>query len=105
VADTSSPHAEGLRDGESTFRMLAVSSSAQGRGTGEALVRRCLAEARALGASGVFIYSGEWMRAAHRLYGRLGFRREPERDWVIEEPPIHLFGFRLDLDDDGDRLT
>ena len=90
VADASSPHAEGLLPGESSFRMLAVDVTAQGRGVGEALVRRCLADAADLGSSAVFIHSGTWMHAAHRLYRRLGFEFVPERDWVIDEPPIHL---------------
>jgi ribosomal protein S18 acetylase RimI-like enzyme len=37
------------------------------------------------------------MHAAHRLYRRLGFEFVPERDWVIEEPPIHLLGVRFQL--------
>jgi ribosomal protein S18 acetylase RimI-like enzyme len=101
VADASSPHAEGLLPGESSFRMLAVAVDAQGRGVGEALVRRCLAEAAELGSSAVFVHSGTWMHAAHRLYRRLGFEFVPERDWVIDEPPIqrpiHLLGVRFAL--------
>jgi hypothetical protein len=34
--------------------------------------------------------------AAHRVYGRLGFRRTPDRDWS-PAPGIELLGFRLDL--------
>ena len=33
---------------------------------------------------------------AHRLYGRLGFRRTPEKDWS-PAPGVDLIGFRLDL--------
>jgi ribosomal protein S18 acetylase RimI-like enzyme len=101
VADESSPHAEGLRPGESSFRMLAVDVASQGRGVGEALVRRCLADAAIVGSSAVFIHSGTWMHAAHRLYRRLGFEFVPERDWVIDEPsmdlPIHLLAVRFAL--------
>ncbi len=97
VADASSPHAEGLLPGESSFRMLAVAVDAQGRGVGEALVRRCLADAVEAGSSAVFIHSGTWMQAAHHLYRRLGFEFVPERDWVIDEPPIHLLGVRRAL--------
>ena len=42
---------------------------------------RASTTARRDGRSGVFIHSGDWMHAAHRLYGRLGFRHVPERDW------------------------
>jgi GNAT superfamily N-acetyltransferase len=97
VADRHSAHAENLLDGESSFRMLAVSQSTQGRGVGEALVQRCLSAARDIGSVAVFIYSGSWMHAAHRLYGRLGFARTPGRDWIVDDPPITLYGFRKEL--------
>ena len=83
-------HAEGLLPGESSFRMLAVDVGAQGRGVGEGAVHRCLADAAELRSSAVFIHSGTWMHAAHRLYRRLGFEFVPERDWVIDEPTIQL---------------
>ena len=83
VEDEHSPHAEGLRPGESTFRMLAVDPTAQGHGVGEALVRACLGRATAAGRSAVFIYTGSWMLAAQRLYRRLGFVAVPDRDWEI----------------------
>jgi len=93
VADETSTYAEKMLAGEASFRMLAVAPPARGRGVGEALVRRCIDEAGNAGRTALFIYSGSWMSAAHRLYGRLGFRRRAERDWVIDDPPIHLFGF------------
>ena len=37
------------------------------------------------------------MSAAHRLYGRLGFRRAPELDWY-PVPGVLLIAFRLDLE-------
>ncbi|HEX2705153.1 MAG TPA: GNAT family N-acetyltransferase [Candidatus Lustribacter sp.] len=97
VADQASPHAENLLDGEASFRMLAVCSAGQRRGIGEALVQRCVERARADRRAGVFIYSGDWMTAAHRLYGRLGFVRVTDRDWVLHDPPIRLLGFRFAL--------
>ncbi|MGW7350603.1 GNAT family N-acetyltransferase [Streptomyces sp. NPDC054784] len=67
--------------GEGEFRMLAVRAEGRGRGVGEALVRACLARTRALGLARLVLSSQSRMTAAHRLYGRLGFRRAPERDW------------------------
>jgi ribosomal protein S18 acetylase RimI-like enzyme len=96
VADASSPHAEGLLPGESSFRMLGVDTAAQGRGIGEALTRRCLAEAVEVCSDAVFIYSGTWMHTAHRLYRRLGFEFVPERDWHFDSG-IHLLGMRRQL--------
>jgi ribosomal protein S18 acetylase RimI-like enzyme len=83
VDGAASPYAEGLGDGEASFRMLAVSPAVQGRGVGEALVRACLDRARGEGRSAVFIHSGSWMTGAHRLYRRLGFVPTPQRDWEI----------------------
>jgi ribosomal protein S18 acetylase RimI-like enzyme len=96
VADASNPHAEGLLPGESSFRMLGVGTAAQGRGIGEALTRRCLAEAAQVGSDAVFIYTGSWMHTAHRLYRRLGFEFVPERDWHYDAT-MHLLGMRRSL--------
>jgi ribosomal protein S18 acetylase RimI-like enzyme len=96
VDGAASPYAEGLEDGEASFRMLAVSPAAQGRGVGEALVRACLDRARGAGRTAVFIYSGSWMTGAHRLYRRLGFVPTPERDWEIPGL-LTLLGFRAAL--------
>lgn len=93
VADASSPHAEGLVEGESSFRMLAVDPERGGAGIGAALVRRCLALAAERGSHGVFVSSGDWMSTAHRLYERLGFVRAPERDWS-PGGGVRLLGFR-----------
>jgi ribosomal protein S18 acetylase RimI-like enzyme len=97
VDDPSSPYAEGLADGEASFRMLAVRREAQGRGIGEALVLRCLDEARTGERTAVFIHSGDWMTTAHRLYRRLGFVHVPERDWVFAELGFTLLGYHLQL--------
>ena len=37
------------------------------------------------------------MAAAHRLYARLGFRRDPDLDWH-PLPDVLLVAFRLDLE-------
>jgi hypothetical protein len=36
------------------------------------------------------------MRTAHRIYEKLGFRRDPERDWT-PMPGVDLLAFVLDL--------
>ncbi|ULR53288.1 GNAT family N-acetyltransferase [Streptomyces deccanensis] len=76
------PMADIARAGEAEIRMLAVSPEARGRGVGEALVRACLERARAVeGCVRVVLSTQRSMHAAHRIYGRLGFTRTPERDW------------------------
>jgi ribosomal protein S18 acetylase RimI-like enzyme len=78
-----SPYREiAVDDTEAEFRMLAVDPAARGRGVGEALVRRCIDQARADGHRRVVLSSMSSMQAAGRLYERLGFAPLPERDWA-----------------------
>ena len=95
VPDASSPWAENLREGEAGIRMLAVAPAAQGRGVGTALVAACLDRARAEGRRAILLHSLPVMEGAQRIYARFGFRRVPERDWVV--PGFLLMGFVLDL--------
>jgi GNAT superfamily N-acetyltransferase len=81
---------------EGEFRMLAVSPPAHGRGIGEALVRTCLRRARAEGMRGIAISSATAMHVAHRLYERLGFARDPRRDWT-PEPDVSLLAYARDI--------
>ena len=89
-------YAELARPGEGEFRMLAVRPEARRRGAAEALVRACLERARGLGLERIVISSQQKMAAAHRLYGRLGFVRAPERDWE-PIPGITLWAFTVEL--------
>jgi ribosomal protein S18 acetylase RimI-like enzyme len=76
-------YAELAQEGEAEFRMLAVSPQARRRGVGEALVRGCVSRARALGATRLVLSTLPSMHAAHALYERLGFVRDPARDWQV----------------------
>ncbi|KFF99963.1 acetyltransferase [Streptomyces scabiei] len=76
------PMADIAAAGEAEIRMLAVAPEARGRGVGEALVRACVERARTVeGCVRVVLSTQRTMRAAHRIYERLGFTRTPERDW------------------------
>lgn len=81
---------------EAEFRMLAVDPAAQGRGVGLALMRWVVDEARRRGKHAVVCSSLADMRAAHRIYERLGFRRVPERDWS-PLPGLDLLAFAVVL--------
>jgi ribosomal protein S18 acetylase RimI-like enzyme len=81
---------------ETEFRMLAVSPAAQGRGVGSALLRRVVDASTELGRAGVVCSSQASMRAAHRIYERVGFTRAPERDWS-PLPGVDLLAFTLRL--------
>lgn len=76
--------------------MLVVDPAARGHGVGTALVTACLERARAAGKTAVVLSTDPRMTDAHRLYGRLGFTRLPERDWSPHEA-ITLLVYRLRL--------
>jgi predicted N-acetyltransferase YhbS len=84
------------------IRMLAVSLKAQGQGVGQALVEACIERARAAGKRQVVLHTTDWMSTAHRMYARLGFRRDASIDWQPSEEEaegnvIWLRGYRYDL--------
>jgi GNAT superfamily N-acetyltransferase len=81
---------------EGEFRMLAVASDARRRGVAQALVSVCVERSRELGYRALVLSSLPTQETAHRLYGRLGFRRTPDLDWSPAEG-VDLLAFRLDL--------
>jgi len=87
-----SPWREIGHDDEGEFRMLAVAPVAQGTGAGTALARLCEDRAREDGAAGMALSSLATMAAAHRVYVRLGYTREPARDWS-PLPGVDLLAF------------
>lgn len=87
-----SPWREIGRDDEGEFRMLAVDPAAQGAGAGTALARLCEERAREHGATGMALSSLATMSAAHSIYTRLGYTREPARDWS-PLPGVDLLAF------------
>jgi ribosomal protein S18 acetylase RimI-like enzyme len=94
------PMADIARPAEAEIRMLAVAAAARGQGAGEALVRACVDRARAIeGCRAVVLSTQRSMRAAHRIYERLGFIRTPERDWkpFPELDDITLLTYELTL--------
>ncbi|MDT0394342.1 MULTISPECIES: GNAT family N-acetyltransferase [Streptomyces] len=94
------PMADIAGPGEAEIRMLAVARAGRGRGAGEALVRACVDRARAAeGCVRVVLSTQSTMRAAHRVYERLGFTRTPERDWnpLPELDDITLLTYELTL--------
>ncbi|MBC2934045.1 GNAT family N-acetyltransferase [Nocardioides sp. zg-1228] len=84
------------RDDEGEFRMLAVAPAAQGRGVGTALARLCEDRAREDGATSMVLSSLAVMSAAHRVYERRGYARDPGRDWS-PRPGVDLLAFTKPL--------
>ena len=66
------------------LRLLAVAPAARGLGVGGALVAECARRARRMGAAALGLHTSRSMGAAMRLYARLGFVRDPARDF---QPP------------------
>ena len=90
--------AEVAQEGEAEIRSLAVSPEASGEGIGEALARLMIERARESGCAAMVLSSSTTMRAAHRLYERLGFTRLPDRDWSPVEG-VQLVAYTLTLRD------
>ena len=87
-----SPFREVSRDDEGEFRMLAVDPTSRGAGAGTALATLCEERARAHGAVGMALSTLAAMTDAHRIYARLGYARDPGRDWS-PLPGVHLIAF------------
>jgi len=81
---------------EGEFRMLAVDPSVRGRGIGTQLVEVCAERARAAGRTALVCSSQPAMLAAHAVYRKLGFVRDPARDWS-PVPGVELVAFALAL--------
>lgn len=90
------PMAEHSVADAASIRMLAVAPVARRRGIARLLTEAALDLARAHGAPEVVLHSSTRMLAAHRLYGGMGFTRDPELDWS-PIPGVDLLGFRLRL--------
>jgi ribosomal protein S18 acetylase RimI-like enzyme len=98
ICPAGSPWREISREDEGEFRMLAVAPAMRGRGIGEALVRLCLDRFRSDGFRGVAISTLAEMTSAHRIYERLGFERDPSRDWS-PLAGVDLLAFQVSLED------
>ncbi len=96
LAARGGPYAELAGPEEAVFRMLVVDPASRGQGAAQALVGACLDRARAAGCSRMVISTQPEMAAAHRLYQRLGFSREPARDWSPVEG-VDLLAYVKDL--------
>jgi ribosomal protein S18 acetylase RimI-like enzyme len=78
-------------------RLLAVAPAARGRGVGAALMDECVRRARQSGAAALTLHTADIMRAAIRLYERLGFQRAPDLD-MQPAPGVTIKGYRFGLD-------
>ena len=77
-------------------RLLAVAPSARRQGVGAALMTECVRRARKEGAQFLTLHTNTLMRAAIRLYERMGFKRYPEFDFSVSDD-VTVRGYHLDL--------
>ena len=89
------PLAHLCRPDEAEVRMLAVDEAARGHGVADLLMAACETLARDQGLAAMILCTETGMHAAHRLYERRGYLREPARDWQIRD--VRLLAYRLAL--------
>jgi ribosomal protein S18 acetylase RimI-like enzyme len=77
-----SPQSELAHEGEVEFRYLAVAPEAWGTGVAQSLVAAVDTWAREHDARRLVLCVIESNDAAQALYARLGFERDPSRDWI-----------------------
>jgi GNAT superfamily N-acetyltransferase len=77
-------------------RLLAVRPDARGQGVGAALMDECARRARGAGARALGLHTTDMMRAAVRMYERMGYVRAPEVDFAPAKG-ILVKGYRLEL--------
>jgi GNAT superfamily N-acetyltransferase len=77
------------------IRLLGVDPKFRGSGAGKALALACIERAREQGRSQVILHTTAAMTVAWTLYGKLGFMRSEDLDFLQDDLPV--FGFRLQL--------
>ncbi|WP_159884956.1 GNAT family N-acetyltransferase [Paenibacillus puerhi] len=87
------------------IRLLAVHPDARGQGIATRLIRECTKRARHSGAPFLGLHTTSQMRAAVRLYRRLGFERAPEFDFPGSDASTVVEAYRLPIADGQALLT
>ena len=88
--------AEGWPSDFAAIRLLGVLPEARGLGIGRALTDESLRRARAAGASTFGLHTTDLMAIARGMYERLGFVREPSKDFR-PDPDLLVAAYRLAL--------
>lgn len=100
LAAADGPYAQVARGDEIELRMFTVDPAAQGRGVGEVLLRAAVEWVREQGYPAIVlsVVSTDGPRTPHRLYERVGFVRDPERDYVGDwEPRPQMWCYLLEV--------
>jgi ribosomal protein S18 acetylase RimI-like enzyme len=81
LAPFGTAYAETAKDGELEVRMLGVSPEARRQGIAARLMTAALDHARERGMTRIVLCTDSTMPHVGRYYERLGYERQPERDW------------------------
>jgi len=95
LAEPGTPWSEISQPDELEVRMLAVAERARRQGIADRLMDEAEDHARRRGLAAVVLSTEPVMEAAHQLYERRGYVRQPERDWDVDGFP--LIAYRLAL--------
>lgn len=79
------------------IRMLAIMPEARKKGVGIALIKDCIARSKGNDAKYIGLHTGEFMKAAMKLYEKIGFERVPELDFVPADDGIVKKGYRYQI--------
>lgn len=75
------PYKQTASSQEAEMQLLAVKPASRKSGAGELLCRAFEKKAAELGYSELVLSTQPSMSAAHKLYEKLGYKRNPARDW------------------------
>ncbi|MDQ3186623.1 MAG: GNAT family N-acetyltransferase [Pseudomonadota bacterium] len=75
--------AEIAKPDELEVRMLAVAPEIRRQGIAEKLMSAAMQHAQDLGSDALVLSTETPMSGAHRLYEKLGYTRQPDRDWTV----------------------
>jgi ribosomal protein S18 acetylase RimI-like enzyme len=95
LAPAGTSYAEIALLGEVEVRMLGVAPEARRRGVADELMRAAMRETVLLGAGAVVLSTLDAMKTAQRVYERLGFVREPARDWGHEGVALRVYTWHV----------
>jgi len=82
LATSASPDRQVAMADEAESHLLAVDPAARGQGVGDALIEALEQHALTAGLYNIVLSTQPMMLAAHRLYRKHGFVRNPQRDWT-----------------------
>jgi DNA-binding MarR family transcriptional regulator/GNAT superfamily N-acetyltransferase len=91
------------REGIYELAKMAVTESERGRGIGNRLAEALLAEARARGATTLFLETSPRLVAVRRWYERIGFRRVARHPLGVSKYSRRSFAMIMNTDNPGER--